>query len=103
VSVGPGGDAHALLARWVREASRYGVASLASGRSLSDITDERSGRPPGSERVGRQRMLTARATTSVASAREIEDSAIIISFAHGLMAATSVGPNAVAVLNDRAR
>jgi hypothetical protein len=48
-------------------------------------------------------MLTARARTRVASAREIEASAIIISFAHGLMAATSVGPNAVAVLNDRAR
>ena len=30
-------------------------------------------------------------------------SAIIITFAHGRMAATSVGPKAVAVLNDSAR
>ena len=49
------------------------------------------------------RMFTARATTSVARVSEIRDSAITISFAHRLMADTSVGPNAIAVLNDSAR
>ena len=48
-------------------------------------------------------MLTARATTRVARAREIVASAIIISFAQGLMAETSAGPKAVAVLKDSAR
>src|SRR3954447_26716267 len=50
-----------------------------------------------------QRTFTARATTRVARTSEMSDSEIIISFAHLLRAETSVGPKAVAVLNDRAR
>ena len=46
-------------------------------------------------------MLTARETTRIATSSEITSSAIIISLAHGLMAETSVGLNAVAVVNER--
>lgn len=49
------------------------------------------------------RMFTARATTSIPTTREIDSSAIIMSFAHGLMAETSVGLNAIEVLKDRCR
>jgi hypothetical protein len=48
-------------------------------------------------------MFTARETTSTATTSEIASSAIIMSFAHGLIAETSVGLNAVAVVNDRCR
>ena len=48
-------------------------------------------------------MLTALATTMVSRAREIKASAIIITLAHRMIAATSFGPNAVAVLNYRSR
>jgi hypothetical protein len=50
-----------------------------------------------------QRMLIARAMTRAASARETIDSTTIISFAQTRTADTSVGLNARAVLNDRAR
>jgi hypothetical protein len=53
--------------------------------------------------AGYLRMLTARETTRMATSREIASSAIIMSLAHGLMAETSVGLNAVAVLNERYR
>ena len=46
-------------------------------------------------------MLTARATTRIATSNEITSSAIIMSFAQGLMAETSVGLNAMAVVNER--
>jgi hypothetical protein len=46
-------------------------------------------------------MLTALATTRIATSREIASSAIIMSLAHGLMAETSAGLNAVAVVNER--
>jgi len=45
----------------------------------------------------------ALATTRVASASDTVDSRIIRSLAQRLIAETSVGLNAVAVLNDRAR
>ena len=48
-------------------------------------------------------MFTARAMTRVARVKEIRASPIIIIFAHRLIAETSVGPKAVAVLNDSAR
>ena len=49
------------------------------------------------------KMFTALATTSSATSSEIASSVIIMSFAHGLIAETSVGLNAVAVVNDRCR
>ncbi len=58
----------------------------------------------GAQRVARRpgpvsyfRMLTARATTRIATTSEMASSAIIMSFAHGLTAETSVGLKAVAV------
>ena len=54
-------------------------------------------------RRGHFRMLTARDTTSMATIREIAASAIIISLAQVLIAETSVGLNAMAVMNDRCR
>ena len=44
------------------------------------------------------RILTARATTRIPTTSEIVSSAIIMSFAHGLIAETSVGLNAIEVL-----
>ncbi len=48
-------------------------------------------------------IFTARATTKTATSNETVSSSIIESLAHGLMADTSVGLNAVAVVNDRCR
>ena len=45
----------------------------------------------------------ARAITSVASASDSRDSVTTSTFAHGLTADTSVGLNAVAVANEKAR
>ena len=47
--------------------------------------------------------FTALATTSGATSSEIASSVIIMSCAHDLIAETSVGLNAVAVVNDRCR
>ncbi len=47
------------------------------------------------------RMFTARATTRRATTSEIAASAIISSFAHGRIADTSVGLNAVAVAKEK--
>ena len=44
------------------------------------------------------RILTARATTRIPTTSEIVSSAIIMSFAHGFIAETSVGLNAIEVL-----
>ena len=44
------------------------------------------------------RMFTARATTRIPTTSEIVSSAIIMSFAHGFIAETSVGLNAIEVL-----
>ena len=49
------------------------------------------------------RILTARATTRIPTTTEIASSAIIMSFAHGFIAETSVGLNAIEVLKDRCR
>jgi hypothetical protein len=49
------------------------------------------------------RMFTARATTRIPTTTEIVSSAIIMSFAHGFIAETSVGLNAIEVLKDRCR
>ena len=49
------------------------------------------------------RMFTARATTRIPTTTEIASSAIIMSFAHGLIAETSVGLNAIAALKERCR
>jgi len=46
-------------------------------------------------------MLTARATTRSATSSEITSSAIIMSFAQDLIAETSVGLNAIAVVTLR--
>ena len=46
-------------------------------------------------------MLTALETTRIATSSEIASSAIIMSLAQGLIAETSVGLNAMAVMNDR--
>ena len=46
-------------------------------------------------------MLTALETTRIATSSEITSSAIIMSLAQGLMAETSVGLNAVAVVNEK--
>ena len=43
-------------------------------------------------------MFTARATTRIPTTSEIVSSAIIMSFAHGFIAETSVGLNAIEVL-----
>ena len=48
-------------------------------------------------------MFTARATTRIPTTTEIASSAIIMSFAHGLIAETSVGLNAIAALKERCR
>ena len=78
----------------------------------------RTGSPPGGGRYGvllavligtylssavhgYLRMLTALATTRIATSSEIASSAIIMSLAQGLIAETSVGLNAAAVVNDR--
>jgi len=63
-----------------------------------------SGGRPDDER-GRcyRRIFTARATTRIPTATEIIASAIIVSFAHGLIAETSVGLNAIAVFTERCR
>jgi hypothetical protein len=53
--------------------------------------------------AGYLRMLTARETTRTATSSEIASSVIIMSFAQGLIAETSVGLNAVAVVNERWR
>jgi len=58
-------------------------------------------RPSRPGRAGYLRMLTALETTRIATSSEIASSAIIMSLAHGLIAETSVGLNAVAVVNDR--
>jgi hypothetical protein len=50
---------------------------------------------------GYLRMLTALATTRIATSSEIASSAIIMSLAQGLIAETSVGLNAAAFVNDR--
>ncbi len=47
------------------------------------------------------RMLTARATTRMATTNEMASSAIIMSFIHGFTADTSVGLKAVAVANAK--
>ena len=47
------------------------------------------------------RMLTARATTRMATTREMASSAIIMSFIQGFTAETSVGLKAVAVANAK--
>ena len=47
------------------------------------------------------KMLTARATTRIATTREMASSAIIMSFIQGLTADTSVGLKAVAVANAK--
>lgn len=49
------------------------------------------------------RILTARATTRTPTTTEMASSAIIMSFAHGLTAETSVGLNASAVLKERCK
>ena len=49
------------------------------------------------------KMFTALETTRIATTSEIASSAIIMSFAQGLIAETSVGLNAVAVANERWR
>ena len=49
------------------------------------------------------RMFTARAITRSPTTTEIAASTIIMSFAHGLIAETSVGLNAIAVSNDKCR
>ena len=49
------------------------------------------------------RMFTARATTRIPTTSEIVSSAIIMSFAHGFIAETSVGLNAIEVLKDKCR
>ena len=51
--------------------------------------------------VGCLRMLTTLETTRIATSSEITASAIIMSLAQGLMAETSVGLNAMAVVNER--
>ena len=47
------------------------------------------------------KMLTARATTRIATTREMASSAIIMSFIQALTADTSVGLKAVAVANAK--
>jgi len=49
------------------------------------------------------RMFTARATTNIATSREMLSSSIIMSLAQGLTADTSVGLKAVAVVKDKCR
>jgi hypothetical protein len=48
-------------------------------------------------------MFTARAITRIPTIIEIASSVIIMSFAHGFIAETSVGLNAIEVLKDRCR
>ena len=64
--------------------------------------DPRPG-PGGPAGAGYLRMLTALETTRIATSSEIASSVIIMSFAQGLIAETSVGLNAVAVVNERWR
>ena len=54
-------------------------------------------RGAGATRARHFKMLTARATTRIATTREMASSAIIISFIQGFTADTSVGLKAVAV------
>ena len=58
---------------------------------------------PGEFGSGQVRMLMARAITRVARASESSDSTTTSALAHGFTAETSVGLNAVAVANEKAR
>jgi len=49
------------------------------------------------------RIFTALATTRIPTATEIVSSAIMVSFAHRLIAETSVGLNAIALFTERCR
>ena len=53
--------------------------------------------------AGYLKMFTAREMTSTATTSEIASSNIIMSFAQGLIAETSVGLKAVAAVNERCR
>jgi hypothetical protein len=63
----------------------------------SIIVREPSRRGAGATRARHFKMLTARATTRIATTREMAASAIIMSFIQGFTADTSVGLKAVAV------
>jgi hypothetical protein len=75
----------------------------AGGAGPGDAEGASGGRPD--DRRGRYylRIFTALATTRIPTATEIISSAIIMSFAHGLIAETSVGLNAIAVFTERCR
>lgn len=84
----------------------YGIrGSLAPIFSVGTVRESSAGagRCPGEPRLPYFRMLTARATTNIAINSEMVSSSIIMSLAQGLMADTSVGLNAVAVVNERCR
>ena len=76
------------------------VARLVTAYRGPDRPEQPRSRPAA---AGYLRMLTALETTRIATSSEITASVIIMSLAQGLMAETSVGLNAIAVVNERLR
>ena len=75
--------------------------ALRQGRTLPPRGNSPLGR--GLASAGYFKMFTARETTSIATTSESASSDIIMSFAQGLIAETSVGLKAVAAANERCR
>jgi len=73
------------------------------GAGPGDAEGASGGRPDDQRGRYYLRIFTALATTRIPTATEIISSAIIVSFAHGLIAETSVGLNAIAVFTERCR
>ena len=69
-------------------------------RVLHDVAEPRNNRAGSKVRTDHLRMLTARATTRIASTSEIADSNIMPNLAQRLSGITSVGLNAVALVKD---
>lgn len=86
--------------------SRRGLLSILH-QDRNDNNPPRSGPAVGSDPLpalsGYLRMLTARATTRIATINEVDSSAMVMSLPHGLTAETSVGLKAVAEVNERWR
>jgi hypothetical protein len=82
------------------------TSSISARRSLASVClSPDPEQMPAKDERGRChfRIFTALATTRIPTTTEIISSAIIMSFAHGLIAETSVELNAIAVFTDRCR
>jgi hypothetical protein len=91
-----------------RSPLRFISVHLTRDRARDNDEDDRDARTEAAPacdaaEVDHLKRFTARATTRIPTTSEIASSAIIMTFAHGLIAETSVGLNAVAVLKDRCK